>query len=213
MNDPNLNTLLKWSVENSKVSEGAEPPKTQLNAEALAALFGGNMKSDAQMMKDNMEVIKREECDLEDRITAFDNFEQLIENLDNANNLESLNLWIPLIAQLESKEAEMRRYAAWCIGTAVQNNIKTQEKVSALVSTAHVQQLTVYSSWCLAPSPPSFAWRQGATRQKSRRRPLQRSRLRSGTSSLHLTTQWHTYRTNTSHRRRLMRTIWTRSIF
>jgi len=132
MNDPNLNTLLKWGVENSKVAEGTEP-KTQLNAEALAALFGGgNMKSDAQMMKDNMEVIKREECDLEDRITAFDNFEQLIENLDNANNLESLNLWIPLIAQLESKEAEMRRYAAWCIGTAVQNNIKTQEKLLVL---------------------------------------------------------------------------------
>lgn len=132
MNDPNLNTLLKWGVENSKAAEGTEP-KTQLNAEALAALFGGgNMKSDAQMMKDNMEVIKREECDLEDRITAFDNFEQLIENLDNANNLESLNLWIPLIAQLESKEAELRRYAAWCIGTAVQNNIKTQEKFLVL---------------------------------------------------------------------------------
>lgn len=130
MNDPNLNTLLKWGVENSSVSEGAEKPKTQLTPEALAALFGGNQKSDAQMMKDNMEVIKREDCDLEDRITAFDNFEQLIENLDNANNLEALNLWIPLIEQLENKEAELRRFAAWCIGTAVQNNIKTQEKVS-----------------------------------------------------------------------------------
>ncbi|KAH6642353.1 nucleotide exchange factor Fes1-domain-containing protein [Boeremia exigua] len=132
MADPNLNTLLKWGVENSNVSEGAEAPKTQLNSEALAALFGGNIKSDAQMMKDNMEVIKRDECELEDRITAFDNFEQLIENLDNANNLESLNLWIPLIAQLENKEAELRRYAAWCIGTAVQNNIKTQEKLLVL---------------------------------------------------------------------------------
>ncbi|KAF3003072.1 hsp70 nucleotide exchange factor fes1 [Curvularia kusanoi] len=132
MNDPNLNTLLKWGVENSNVSEGAEPPKTTLTPEALAALFGGNQKSDAQMMKDNMEVIKREECDLEDRITAFDNFEQLIENLDNANNLEALNLWIPLIEQLENKEAELRRFAAWCIGTAVQNNIKTQEKLLVL---------------------------------------------------------------------------------
>lgn len=130
MADPNLNTLLKWGVENSKVSDGAEAPQTTLTPEALAALFGGNMKSDAQMMKDNMEVIKRNECDLEDRITAFDNFEQLIENLDNANNLEALNLWIPLIEQLDSKEAEMRRFAAWCISTAVQNNIKTQEKVS-----------------------------------------------------------------------------------
>ncbi|KAJ4989024.1 Hsp70 nucleotide exchange factor FES1 [Stagonosporopsis vannaccii] len=132
MNDPNLNTLLKWGVENSNVSEGAEAPKTQLTPEALQALFGGNQKSDAQMMKDNMEVIKREDCDLEDRITAFDNFEQLIENLDNANNLESLNLWIPLIEQLENKEAELRRFAAWCIGTAVQNNIKTQEKLLVL---------------------------------------------------------------------------------
>jgi hsp70-interacting protein len=130
MNDPNLNTLLKWGVENSNVSEGAEAPKTTLSPEALAALFGGNQKSDAQMMKDNMEVIKRDDCDLEDRITAFDNFEQLIENLDNANNLEALNLWIPLIEQLENKEVELRRFAAWCIGTAVQNNIKTQEKVS-----------------------------------------------------------------------------------
>ena len=129
MNDPNLNTLLKWGVENSNVSEGVEAPKTQLTPEALAALFGGNQKSDAQMMKDNMEVIKREDCDMEDRIIAFDNFEQLIENLDNANNLESLGLWIPLIEQLENKKAELRRFAAWCIGTAVQNNIKTQEKV------------------------------------------------------------------------------------
>ncbi|KAJ4336588.1 hsp70 nucleotide exchange factor fes1 [Didymella glomerata] len=132
MNDPNLNTLLKWGVENSNVSEGAEAAKTTLTPDALAALFGGNQKSDAQMMKDNMEVIKRDDCDLEDRITAFDNFEQLIENLDNANNLEALNLWIPLIEQLENKEAELRRFAAWCIGTAVQNNIKTQEKLLVL---------------------------------------------------------------------------------
>lgn len=155
MNDPNLNTLLKWGVENSTVSEGAEPAKTTLTPEALAALFGGNQKSDAQMMKDNMEVIKRDDCDMEDRITAFDNFEQLIENLDNANNLEALNLWIPLIEQLDNEEAELRRFAAWCIGTAVQNNIKTQEKVSFL-NTLHThfkQSLTLYSFWCSVPSP------------------------------------------------------------
>lgn len=154
MNDPNLNTLLKWGVENSSVSDAAEAPRTTLNTEALAALFGGNMKSDAQMMKDNMEVIKRDDCDLEDRITAFDNFEQLIENLDNANNLEPLNLWIPLVEQLENKEAELRRFAAWCIGTAVQNNIKTQEKVrSSFALIVHKQPLTVHSFWYSAPFP------------------------------------------------------------
>ena len=81
-----------------------------------------------------MQVIQNEEAELEHRGTAFDNFEQLIENLDNANNIESLGLWTPLVEQLENKDAELRRYAAWCCGTAVQNNIRTQERVSSLQS-------------------------------------------------------------------------------
>jgi len=129
MADPNLNTLLKWGIENSRVSNGAEA-KTQLNQEALAALFGGNQKSDAQMMKEMMEVVQDEEAKLENRVIAFDNFEQLIENLDNANNIESLGLWTPLVEQLENTNAELRTFAAWCCATAVSNNIKTQERVS-----------------------------------------------------------------------------------
>lgn len=128
MNDPNLNSLLKWGVENSKVSNGADA-KTQLNQEALAALFGGNQKSDAQMMKEMMEVVQDEEAKLENRLVAFDNFEQLIENLDNANNIESLKLWTPLVEQLENKNAELRTFAAWCCATAVSNNIRTQERL------------------------------------------------------------------------------------
>jgi hypothetical protein len=34
---------------------------------------------------------------------------------------------------LKHEEAEMRRMAAWCIGTAVQNNEKAQDKVCALL--------------------------------------------------------------------------------
>ncbi|KAF2128814.1 Fes1-domain-containing protein [Dothidotthia symphoricarpi CBS 119687] len=128
MNDSNMNSLLKWGVENSKVSNGADA-KTQLNQEALAALFGGNQKSDAQMMKEMMEVVQDEEAKLENRIVAFDNFEQLIENLDNANNIESLKLWTPLVEQLENKNAELRTFAAWCCATAVSNNIRTQERL------------------------------------------------------------------------------------
>ena len=57
---------------------------------------------------------------------AFDNLELLVESIDNASNLEVLKLWLPLISQLSSPEAEIRRYAAWVIGTAVQNNPKAQ---------------------------------------------------------------------------------------
>ncbi|KAG4426909.1 hsp70 nucleotide exchange factor fes1, partial [Cadophora sp. M221] len=69
---------------------------------------------------------------LTDKLTAFDNFEQLIENLDNANNLEPLSLWTPLLSCLRHEESEIRKMAAWCVGTAVQNNEKSQERLLAM---------------------------------------------------------------------------------
>jgi hypothetical protein len=132
MNDPNLNTALKWAIENSDASGTAESErKTQLSQEAVMALFNaGNRKSDADYMRENMAVVKDPEMKMDDRVQAFDNFEQLIENLDNANNMEALGLWIPLVEQLDDANADIRLYAAWCCSTAVQNNIRTQERVS-----------------------------------------------------------------------------------
>ncbi|GIJ89923.1 hsp70 nucleotide exchange factor fes1 [Aspergillus pseudoviridinutans] len=134
--DPNMNNLLKWSIENSTSaqqagdSNGAAPAPTSrsnLNPEMLSALFGG--PSDADLMKAAMEALHSDEVDLENKMIAFDNFEQLIESIDNANNLEPLGLWTPLVELLKHEEAEMRRMAAWCIGTAVQNNEKAQDKL------------------------------------------------------------------------------------
>lgn len=134
MNDPGLNNLLKWGIQNSEASReaaaGEAQPPPKIDIEALQRLVTGmSGPSDAELMKQSMQVIQNEEAELENRVTAFDNLEQLIENLDNANNLENLGLWMPLVEQLENKEAELRRYAAWCCGTAVQNNIKTQERL------------------------------------------------------------------------------------
>lgn len=141
--DKNLNQLLKWSIENSSSSR-ADPssendPKAVredwpagrgLNPEALAALMGG--PSDAQLMQEAMAAITSPDTSLEQKTVAFDNLEQLIEVIDNANNMESLGLWTPLVGQLESQEPEMRRMAAWCLGTAVQNNFKAQERMLVL---------------------------------------------------------------------------------
>lgn len=136
MTDPGLNNLLKWGIQNSQASRthgaSADQPATQIDAEALRQLVTGmSGPSDAELMQESMQVIRNEEAELEHRTTAFDNFEQLIENLDNANNIENLGLWTPLIEQLQHKEPDLRFYAAWCCGTAVQNNIRTQERVSA----------------------------------------------------------------------------------
>lgn len=135
--DKNLNTLLKWSIENSTSSDGAAaaPPQQQqrpVDPEILKALFGG--PSEAELMKAAMEVITSTdpEVTLESKLVAFDNLEQLIESLDNANNLSNLSLWTPLLGMLESDHADLRRMAAWCVGTAVQNNEPSQERLLAL---------------------------------------------------------------------------------
>ncbi|OAA61700.1 hsp70 nucleotide exchange factor [Niveomyces insectorum RCEF 264] len=139
--DRGLNELLKWSIENASTTtndpDAAPPENRGLNADALAALFGG--PSEADLMKAAMAVIMaRDDGDsnttttLDDKLVAFDNLEQLVESLDNANLLERLSLWTPLLGVLESEEPDLRRMAAWCIGTAVQNNRATQERLVAL---------------------------------------------------------------------------------
>ncbi|EPS26154.1 Hsp70 nucleotide exchange factor fes1 [Penicillium oxalicum] len=137
--DPTMNKLLKWSVQNSQQQNAdgtvTAPPSAaeasrNLTPDMINALMGG--PSDADLMKAAMEVLHSDESDLENKLIAFDNFEQLIEGIDNANNLEPLGLWTPLVRLLKHEEAEMRRMAAWCIGTAVQNNEKAQDKLVVL---------------------------------------------------------------------------------
>lgn len=133
-----MNQLLKWGIQNSdgtldestvSSDANAAPPSGHgLNAEALTALLGG--PSDADLMKESMAAIRSPDINLENKLVAFDNLEQLVETIDNANNMEPLGLWTPLIDQLDSGEPDLRRMAAWCVGTAVQNNIKAQERVS-----------------------------------------------------------------------------------
>ncbi|KAJ5902499.1 Hsp70 nucleotide exchange factor fes1 [Penicillium taxi] len=128
--DPQMNKLLKWSVQNTTQNEDGAPaskPTSNITPEMMNALFGG--PSEADLMKAAMEVLHSDDSDMENKLIAFDNFEQMIEGIDNANNIEPLGLWSPLIQLLEHEDAEMRRYAAWCVGTAVQNNEKSQAKL------------------------------------------------------------------------------------
>ncbi|KAJ6789989.1 hypothetical protein PWT90_08139 [Aphanocladium album] len=138
MDDKRLKELLHWSIENSengKAADGSVPetptaPASNLTPEVMAALMGG--PSEADLMRASMEIITASDVTLENKLIAFDNFEQLIESLDNANNMANLGLWTPLLAQLADAEAEIRTMAAWCVGTAVQNNEKTQERLLAV---------------------------------------------------------------------------------
>ena len=139
MNNPKFNDLLKWGIENSEASrndpDAPKNPNTQLDPQTLQEILTGlSAPSDAEMMKRKMTVITQPEYTLEDKVNAFEDFEMLVQGIDNANNLEPLKLWDPLIEQLEHEEADLRKWAAWCAGTAVENNPKSQERVSWTVS-------------------------------------------------------------------------------
>jgi hsp70-interacting protein len=136
MNDPVLNEMLKWGIQNSDVSRNdptAPPPepmsddKREALRYMLARVAG---PSDADTMKESLDVIDNPEAEAAAKYVAFDNLEMLIENIDNANNLENRSLWTRLIKHLESDDAKLRSCAAWCCGIAVQNNIRSQERVS-----------------------------------------------------------------------------------
>ncbi|KAI1124530.1 nucleotide exchange factor Fes1-domain-containing protein [Nemania abortiva] len=146
MGDKNLNDLLRWSIENTASGPDGitdEAPRSTLNPEALAALMGG--PSDADLMRESMAAIVSSdpEITLESKLTAFDNLEQLIESLDNANLLSKLGLWTPLLECLAHDEAEIRLMAAWCVGTAVQNNEPSQERLVALGGVEKLVQMAV----------------------------------------------------------------------
>lgn len=147
MGDERMNKLLRWGIENSpdglEMPAEDEKPKSNLTPELIEAIMGG--PSEADLMKASMEIITSpdEEVSLENKLIAFDNFEQLIESLDNANNMHNLKLWEPLLQQLQHKEADIRKMSAWCVGTAVQNNEKTQECLHAAGGVKPIVELAV----------------------------------------------------------------------
>jgi len=134
MADPNINNMLKWSIENSDATlndPSAPPPTAQFNPAVLQQLMGGPAPpSDAETMKKMIGRATSDEYSLEEKRYAMEHFETLVQGIDNANNIAPLSLWEPLVELLKHEDAEMRSWAAWSVGTAVENNIKAQERVS-----------------------------------------------------------------------------------
>ncbi|WVQ83081.1 hypothetical protein IAT38_005219 [Cryptococcus sp. DSM 104549] len=106
---------------------GAEVPgaakREDLTTEMLDLIMG---KSDSIVMKEKMEIALDESKSVEDRVEALDDFEMLIELIDNANNMPILKLWEPLLSLLASPHPEIVAHTCWIMGTAVQNNLKAQ---------------------------------------------------------------------------------------
>ncbi|EST04553.1 Nucleotide exchange factor Fes1 [Kalmanozyma brasiliensis GHG001] len=139
-NDRNAQELLKWGLSHSTaVTSAGGPSVEQISLDIESGrrpdladphLYDAIMgKSEAQMMREELSVAVDPSRTVEDRCTALDNFEMLIEQIDNANNITSMRMWQPIISLLSASEPEIQTAAAWILGTAVQNNDKAQMAV------------------------------------------------------------------------------------
>ncbi|WWC62527.1 uncharacterized protein I303_105123 [Kwoniella dejecticola CBS 10117] len=120
---------------------GGGAQRSDLTTEMLDLILG---KSDSITMKEKMAFAVDESNPLEERVEALDDFEMLIELIDNANNMPILKLWQPLLSLLSSPESEIVSNALWIIGTAAQNNIKAQ--AALFINNAFPQILSTYTA-------------------------------------------------------------------
>ncbi|OXH34057.1 hsp70-like protein [Cryptococcus neoformans] len=133
---------------------GAEVPgakKEDLTTEMLDLILG---KGDSITMKEKMAFAIDENNSVEDRVEALDDFEMLIELIDNANNMPILKLWDPLLTLLSSPYPEIVAHTCWVIGTAIQNNIKAQAAFYIYETFPRILDI-IYPPSSISPYPPS----------------------------------------------------------
>ncbi|KAG0202317.1 hsp70 nucleotide exchange factor fes1 [Mortierella sp. GBA30] len=125
-----MNELLKWSILNQATegedasASGASPkPMEKLDPGLIDAILG---KSETQMMLEAITVIKNPNSTNDEKELAWEDFEMLIEQIDNASNIENMKMWPPILEELKNSNPKFREQAAWVCGTATQNNPKAQ---------------------------------------------------------------------------------------
>ncbi|KAK7467606.1 hsp70 nucleotide exchange factor fes1 [Stygiomarasmius scandens] len=123
-----MESLLRWGIQNSTSGGDAPPPapRQDLDPGVIDMILG---KSDAEQMKEDMAVATDYQRSEDERVDALDHLEMLIEQIDNANNLEKLKMWEPLHSLLTSDSSTdpVILQALWVIGTALQNNPAAQD--------------------------------------------------------------------------------------
>ncbi|KAG8677924.1 hsp70 nucleotide exchange factor fes1, partial [Ceratobasidium sp. 395] len=138
-----MESILKWSIENTP----EDAPRTVPSAERMKELDPAIIdmilgKSDAVVMKEKLAFALDEAREEDERVEALDDFEMLVEQIDNANStlpvfgsfvnidaridLENLKMWEPLLGLMRSPVIGVQRHAIWIMGTAVQNNSTAQ---------------------------------------------------------------------------------------
>ncbi|KAJ1728588.1 hsp70 nucleotide exchange factor fes1 [Coemansia biformis] len=130
-----MDSLLKWAILNGATA-GEDAPARQagdleprkLDPAIIDAILG---KPASVQMTECLDAVEHSETPLEAREIALDDLEMLVENIDNASNIQPLGLWPRLIKLYGDAEPSVRIGALWVSGTAVQHNPKAQAAFSS----------------------------------------------------------------------------------
>ncbi|KAK8967132.1 hypothetical protein KSP40_PGU015744 [Platanthera guangdongensis] len=137
-----LEGMLQWAIGHSDVeklkekannvqrSSPAELKQRQLKLKELMEKL--KMPSDAELMKVAIDDLSNYSISIEDRQRALNELLILVEDIDNANDLDKLGGLVAVIRELDNSEPEIRITSAWILGTASQNNAPVQNQVLSL---------------------------------------------------------------------------------
>ncbi|KAL1917912.1 uncharacterized protein VTP21DRAFT_3746 [Calcarisporiella thermophila] len=128
----NMQSLLQWAIANSdpeQLSTQAQQPPSErpnytINRELIDAVLG---KDDPTRMREAADIIASPSSSFDARLAALEELQELVEQIDNACNLENMQLWPLVLKQLQAEEPEIRAMGAWCCGSALQNNPRAQK--------------------------------------------------------------------------------------
>ncbi|TXG48974.1 hypothetical protein EZV62_024849 [Acer yangbiense] len=137
-----LDGMLQWAIGHSdpvKLKETAqdvqrlslsELKKRQLEIKELMERL--KMPSDAQLMQIALDDLNNSSLSLEDRHRALQELLLLVEPIDNANDLCKLGGLAVLIRELNHPDTDVRKFSAWILGEASQNNPFVQKQILEL---------------------------------------------------------------------------------
>ncbi|KAL1746650.1 armadillo-type protein [Schizophyllum fasciatum] len=123
-----MESLLRWSIANTAPGAEQQPRAAPqaLDPGIIDHILG---RPDSELMKEDVQAATDATRSEDERVDALDHLEMLIEQIDNANDLEKLNLWAPLHSLVTSPDTPppVALQALWVVGTALQNNPSAQD--------------------------------------------------------------------------------------
>ncbi|XP_050275968.1 hsp70 nucleotide exchange factor FES1 [Quercus robur] len=151
-----LEGMLQWAIGHSdpaKLKETSQdvqrlsPTELKNRQTELKELMEKlKMPSDAQLMQIALDDLNNSSVSLEDRHRALQELLILVEPIDNANDFNKLGGFAVVIQELNHPDSDIRRIAAWILGTASQNNPVVQRQILELGALAQLIKMVKSSS-------------------------------------------------------------------